>query len=386
MPSRIHDLLVLGAGPAGLALAQSARAEGLDVAVMSPGPRQPWEQMLCAWQDELPTGTPTRHTWESARITLSDADTRLISRSYALLDNAALQTQLLPGLTVYDARAEQVEHLQDHSRIGAQKARLLIDATGHKPAVLHHPDTPPVGWQAAFGGTLHGPHGLPLDQAVFMDWRGHGPQGSASLRRPTFLYALPLGPERLFVEETSLIASTPPSMDTLQTRLRLRLKGLGLQGPLHDEERCLFPMGGALAHPQRVVPFGAAAGMVHPATGYSVGRSLGRSEAVAKQIADTLNAGLSPEESSQALWSFLWPGPARRGRALHQMGARILEGLDTHQTQAFFAAFFDMPVQTWSQYLDSESSPVWPMLKLFGSAAAPVRRQLLRSTLSQGVV
>ena len=140
-------------------------------------------------------------------------------------------------------------------------------------------------------------------------------------------------------------------------------------------------MGVPLPSVQRVVPFGAAAPMVHPATGYSVGRSL-RS---ASTLVQAYNSSLAPAAASAKMWTALWPSSARRARSLHMMGARILAGLDTLQTRAFFGAFFDLPVPVWSRYLDSESSPVWPMLKLFGSAEAPVRRQLLSSTLSQGV-
>ncbi len=380
MPTPIHDLLVLGAGPSGLAIAHAALAQGHKVAVLSPDPKGPWDKMLCAWQDELPAGTPVMKSWTRATVHLDEPDARTIERAYSLIDNAALQRQLSEGLQLIDARAAQIEHTSQYSQVCGLKARVVVDASGHKPALLQTPSTDPVGWQTAFGATLHGRHGLPLNEAVFMDWRGadttQNPQSA-----PTFLYALPLGPERIFVEETSLIAGKAPTMESLRARLLQRLEGLGLQGKLEGEERCLFPMGVPLPSVQRVVPFGAAAAMVHPATGYSVGRSL-RS---ASTLVQAYDSSLAPAAASAKMWTALWPSSARRARSLHMMGARILAGLDTLQTRAFFGAFFDLPVPVWSRYLDSESSPVWPMLKLFGSAEAPVRRQLLSSTLSQGV-
>lgn len=380
MPSPIHDLLVLGAGPAGLAIAQAALAQGHKVTVLSPKPRQPWDKMLCAWQDELPAGTPTQNTWAHATVHLGEAQGRSIERAYCLLDNAALQAELSLGLRFHDGCAEQVSHMSEYSQVNDLRARVIIDATGHAPALLSVPSAAPVGWQTAYGATLHGRHGLPLDHAVFMDWRGSS-QGETPASKPTFLYALPLGPDRLFVEETSLIAGKAPSFEELWAQLLLRLEGLGLRGQLLGEERCLFPMGVPLPSAQRVVPFGAAAGMVHPATGYSVGQSL-RS---AKALASAYDPDLSPAAASEKMWGALWPSSARRARRLHLMGARILESLDVQQTRAFFGAFFDLPVPVWSRYLDSESSPVWPMLKLFGSAEPSVRRQLLSSTMSQGV-
>jgi lycopene beta-cyclase len=377
MQSTIHDLLVLGAGPAGLALAQAASAQGNKVAVLSPNPLQPWDQTFCAWLDELPAGTPTKATWTTALVHLGEGQGRSIDRPYALLDNAELQAQLSVDLELHDGRAEQVIHSKDFSQVNGLRARVVVDATGHSPALLQVPNTPPIGWQTAFGATLVGEHGLPLDRAVFMDWR----TPSASASKPTFLYALPLGPDRLFVEETSLIAGQPPSMESLRSKLMLRLQGMGLGGELVAQERCLFPMGVALPANQRIVAFGASAGMVHPATGYSVGRSLRAAQAVAM----ALDPSLDPEAASAKLWSAVWTPSTRRSRSLHMMGARIIESLDLHQTRAFFGAFFDLPIPVWSRYLDSDSSPVWPMLKLFGSAEAPVRRQLLSSTLSQGV-
>lgn len=380
MPTPIHDLLVLGAGPSGLAIAHAALAQGLKVAVLAPEPKRPWDKMLCAWHDELPAGTPVLNTWARATVHLNEPEARRIERAYSLLDNAALQALLSSGLELINGRAEKVEHTELYSQVNALRARVIVDASGHQPALLQTPGAAPVGWQTAFGATLHGRHGLPLDEAVFMDWRDAA-GADDSRATPTFLYALPLGPERLFVEETSLIAGQAPSMAHLWSSLLARLDGLGLKGELDGEERCLFPMGVALPTVQRVVPFGAAAGMVHPATGYSVARSL-RS---AGTLVEAYDSSLAPASASARMWAALWPGCARRARSMHMMGARILAGLDTQQTRAFFGAFFDLPVPVWSRYLDSESSPVWPMLKLFGSAEAPVRRQLLSSTLSQGV-
>ena len=52
-----------------------------------------------------------------------------------------------------------------------------------------------------------------------------------------------------------------------------------------EEEFCYIPMGGGLPRKgQRIVPIGAASGLVHPSTGYQVGRCLSSNLDVSEQI------------------------------------------------------------------------------------------------------
>jgi Lycopene cyclase protein len=112
---------------------------------------------------------------------------------------------------------------------------------------------------------------------------------------PTFLYAMPLGrvgdapfspdpvtgadrsvknsrpgKQRVFFEETSLVARPALSMDECKQRLYERLKHHGIAvATVHEEEFCVIPMGGAYPKvDQRVVAFAGAGGLVHAATGY----------------------------------------------------------------------------------------------------------------------
>jgi len=86
---------------------------------------------------------------------------------------------------------------------------------------------------------------------------------------PTFLYAMPFSPTRVFLEETSLVARPAVGFAELRARLRARLAHLGVVvTAVEEEECCLIPMGGVLPRlPQRVLGIGGTAGMVHPSTG-----------------------------------------------------------------------------------------------------------------------
>lgn len=58
---------------------------------------------------------------------------------------------------------------------------------------------------------------------------------------------------------------------------------------VEEEEYCLIPMGGVLpTHPQRVLGIGGTAGMVHPSTGFMMGRMLGAAPTIADAIIEQL--------------------------------------------------------------------------------------------------
>ena len=86
---------------------------------------------------------------------------------------------------------------------------------------------------------------------------------------PSFLYAMPFGRKRVFLEETCLVARPPLPFDTLKRRLERRLRATGIKViKVHDEEWSYIPVGGPMpVHTQSLTAFGAAANMIHPATG-----------------------------------------------------------------------------------------------------------------------
>ncbi|CAI5951060.1 unnamed protein product [Closterium sp. NIES-65] len=127
--------------------------------------------------------------------------------------------------------------------------------------------------QAEVSGPAVDSHPFALDQMVFMDWRDSHlapgtPMQKSNADLPTFLYAMPLSPTTVFLEETSLVARPAVAFDEIQRRLEKRLAHLGIKvNAITEQEYCLIPMGGVLPDmPQRVLGIGGTAGMVHPST------------------------------------------------------------------------------------------------------------------------
>lgn len=80
-----------------------------------------------------------------------------------------------------------------------------------------------------------------------------------------------------------------------------------------EEEWSYIPVGGPLPlGDQPVTAFGAAANLVHPATGYSIARSLREAPALAAEMAVILRMNLPVQETSRQVWNALWPAEKRR--------------------------------------------------------------------------
>ncbi|GAA0500382.1 lycopene cyclase family protein [Deinococcus depolymerans] len=389
------DALIVGAGPAGLALAAELGARHLNVRVLAPDPHAPFPATYGAWLDDLP-GWAARscvaQVWTDVRVYTATPPTPLL-RPYALLDNAALRGALLgragPHLTL---QAAQVTRAERHARgwtvhgthagqPASWNAPLVIDASGHRPALLPHPDRHPDGaaLQTAYGivATFDRPPSAP-GAAVWMDYRTpHGPHRDA-----TFLYAMHLGGDRYFVEETSLIARPAPTRQALEARLHARLRAQGTPPrEILSDEWVSFPMNTAAPAPDGVLAFGAAAGLVHPISGFQVSGALRDAPAVADAIAGALRDGGDP---AQAGWDVLWTPERRAARAVHLLGVQALLNLPASALPAFFGAFFALPPTRWHAFLDPRTPPgplARTMLRLFAHAPAHVRLPLARAAL-----
>jgi lycopene epsilon-cyclase len=140
--------------------------------------------------------------------------------------------------------------------------------------------------------------------------------------------------------------------------------------------------GGAARGGPRVVGFGAAGGLVHPATGYSVARSLAAAPVLAHAVAGALSApGASPASAARQAWRALWPADARRRNALYRFGLEALVEMDAAATRDFFHAFCRLPAAQWSGFVSgslSSAGIVKAMARLFASAEPPLRRSLVR--------
>ena len=366
---------------------------------MDPSPTAPWPNNYGVWVDEFDAMGLTHcldTVWPTARVFLdgTPAGARTLRRPYGRVDRAKLKAELTAkcvaqGVTWATASATGVTHERRSSTLaltGGSKirARLVLDATGHARALVRYDAKFDPGYQAAYGIVADvEAHPLDVDTMLFMDWRDDHTKPfpemqSANAALPTFLYAMPFSPTKIFLEETSLVARPGVPFPELKARLEARLHHLNIKiTAIEEEEYCLIPMGGALpTAPQRVLGIGGTAGQVHPSTGYMVARALGAApvagDAICDALADVLGvapstrpaAGDGPtapgadasgtaDTAAASVWAALWPPQRVRQRAFFCFGMDVLLRLNLAETRQFFAAFFSLSDFNWTGFLSS---------------------------------
>jgi lycopene beta-cyclase len=392
----VADVVVAGAGPAGRAVARACAERGLRTVLVAPHPSASWPATYGLWSAEarlLPPGA--RYVVARARVVAGSS--RWLGREYAVLDNASVQEALAhPGVAVREGRLADVLDL----------APVVIDATGAAPASG-------VAEQTAFGVKVAASVARPVvgpGEAVFMDWRRPLP-GPA-----TFLYAVPLPDGRVLLEETSLARRPGLPFAQLRERLLARLATFGIDPGDAEVDRVRIPLNtppttrgtftngsrarcpaptrsrGRPALPVyrrgvsgpggsgglwttsgcewRVVPFGAAAGLVHPATGYGIGDAL----RLAPRVADAIANG-----GAAAARRVVWPARARAVHRLRRAGLGTLLALAPDEHAAFFELFFALPERRQRAYLagrEDLAGNAATMAAMFRAAPWSLRRRM----------
>ncbi len=381
VPPADHDVVVVGAGPAGLSAAAACAAAGLRTAVVAAS-LSPWPATYCLWADELERAAPglgldpaaVAAAYSPTVVRTAAGGERRLARRYARLRNDVVHAALLDRLResggevvpgrVTGLRAErgrEVAVLADGREVAA---RLVLDARGGGPGTAQ---------QRAWGEVVDAPVGdlVPPGGALLMDW--------AALADPTappaFLYGLPLDDGTVLLEATSLAARPPVALPDLRARLTALLDAHGLR-PAGGSERVAIPLDAPPRAAGPGTPLGAAAGLVHPATGYSVASSL----RLGPRVAATLVDGGDPRPVVRA-------ARPRTTAGLLALGLEVLLPLDTAATDAFFAAFFTLPERSWAAYLDVGSSPAAvaaAMGRTFRALPSDQRAHLLRTAARLG--
>ncbi|GAB2729563.1 lycopene cyclase family protein [Nocardia thraciensis] len=357
------DLLVCGLGPAGRTLAHRALMRGLSVTAVDPNPERRWTATYAAWEDELPEWIATSTIAATvARPAVWGTRRFELDRRYAVFDVAALRDSMdLGGARVVADRVVEIGRPRRGAKGpewvrlssgGVLTAHRVIDARGLARS-------PARAEQTAYGVVV------PRDrwsEPLFMDWRPDN--GAAPDEPPSFLYAIPLDADRYLLEETCLAGRPALGGAQLRERLRARLRCRGIElGGDEPVERVRFPVQGGRPGARR---FGAAGGLLHPATGFSVAASLA--------AADALACGSS-----------IWPVSARTVHGLRCAGLRALLALPPADIPHFFDAFFSLPPALQRAYLsarDDLPATALAMSTLFRTLPWPLRRTLLTATLS----
>ncbi|MFE6612152.1 lycopene cyclase family protein [Amycolatopsis sp. NPDC057786] len=364
------DVVIAGGGPAGRALARACARRGLETTLIDPAPGRRWRATYGLFADELPALPGSAIACAPSTTLAFGTRPHVLDRRYLVTDNAGLRRWLDGGYDVVAGTVSGVDHGRQGSSVRLDDGRTLatglyVDASGVRPRGDRYEQT-------AFGAVLPAEDALrlvdDLDTAVFMDWRE---------TESGFLYVLPLGDGTVLVEETSLARRPGLPLDVLAARLRARLRAIGL-APRGREERVRIVLDVPVPRRGRTVPFGTAAALVHPATGYSVATSIRLADPVADAVVRAWDRG--PAAVASAAHRALWPSSARTVHGLRRHGLRALCGMPPDLVPVFFDLFFALPIslqRAFTSGREDVSDTTEAMSALFRMSPWPVRKHLI---------
>ena len=377
------DVLVIGGGPAGRAVAGTCAARGLRTGLVDPQPDRPFTATYGCWAAELPADLPLSAVAARARGRAVAHRTHALAWVYAVFDVPALRAHLderLTGVAVHAARATGSPGpgrvaLDNGSELTAS---VVIDAAGRWQPLRGGRAVRTSAEQTAYGVVVPAEVAAPLvpaGEALFMDWRAdHGEDGW-----PTFLYGIPVGGGEVLLEETSLARRPGLPVPVLRRRLFARLAHHGIHVPPDARtETVRFPVDHPRHDSPGVLGFGAAAPLVHPATGFSLAAALGLAGPVADAVAAHLPAG--PEAALAAAREVVWPRTAKAVHGFRRIGLEALLRMPPDEVPGFFDVFFDLPERQRWAYLtgrDDLSGTVATMGGLFAASGWRLRRRLV---------
>jgi lycopene beta-cyclase len=334
-------IAVLGLGPAGAVLAHRAAVRGWTVDAYDPAATPPlppqWPGSYGVPLDALPGWARTVIPFGDVARTLRahTPEPRLLDLGpYAMIDRSAVRSRLAPGVRIHARRIS-----------GADAAGLGVDAVVDCRGVV---DRPGAVRQVAYGIVVpaDAARAAGYTAAEFMDWRpAAGPDPDPV---PSFLYVQPVD-GGVLLEETVLATRrrTRDLLPLLRARLLARPGLADLDAVRTAEERVHFPMDRRRrpwylgTDARGVACFGAAGGLTHPATGYSVAAAV----ATADRMLDLLAAGRLPR---RVRWS------AAAAWRLRLLGAELIVRADGPVLQRFFDAFFRLPAPLQRGYLGGQ--------------------------------
>nr|KJB54410.1 hypothetical protein B456_009G032900 [Gossypium raimondii] len=414
----VLDLVVIGCGPAGLALAAESAKLGLNVGLI--GPDLPFTNNYGVWEDEfkdLGLERCIEHVWRDTIVYLDDDKPIMIGRAYGRVSRYLLHEELLrrcieSGVMYLNSKVETIVEATDghnlvvceHNRVVPCWLATVASGAASGKLLQYEVGGPRVSVQTAYGVEVEVENN-PYDPSlmVFMDYRDYAKQEVQSLEAqyPTFLYAMPMSSTRVFFEkvalqETCLASKDAMPFDLLKKKLMSRLESMGIRIlKVYEEEWSYIPVGGSLPNTeQKNLAFGAAASMVHPATGYSVVRSLSEAPNYASVIANILkkdnsNGLLTSERNngniSMQAWDTLWPQERKRQRSFFLFGLALILQLDIEGIRTFFHTFFRLPSWMWQGFLGSNLSSADLILfafYMFVIAPNDMRMSLVRHLIS----
>ena len=342
------QVVIIGAGPSGMALAHQCIVQNIDFICLDPRVHDDWPQVFGVWHDEFSQagfGDAIFHRrWQNAAVYLDDGRKIDIARGYAWVNGPQLKRQIIaqrPEAFMQRRMRSVAADAQGYTLTlddGAQiQAKRVIDCRGfskHNDSAGHLPCN---SYQSAFGLLAEvDAHPFDTDAVVLMDWR-------RPTRRdhnvPAFLFSLPVSPSLAFFEETVLAWPSPVAMPELKERLQQRLAAMGIAvKSIVGEERCLLPLDLATPKNAEGMIYGAAAGLVHPHTGYHFTRGFLQAPAMVSRLKKDLG---KPRRAAEKSWRrTLWRPSYKILQYLRLVNLHLMEALPTDGISRFFEAFF----------------------------------------------
>lgn len=375
-PPRLN---VIGLGPSGAILALRAAARGWDVHGFDPAAsdqpgtsKQPsttaselpdWPATYGVFEPEIPRwarnffSTPV-----NLQVITAPGRSQTLGFRYCMLDPQPLREATEAAIAIHPSS------IQDSAALPG----ITVDCRG---AVV----IPGALWQLAVGIVVPFSDANPpeLETPTFMDWRA--PADSEVGAPPSFCYIQQIK-DGWLVEETILATTdkpnglTDPIFDELRTRLKQRINSTFGGSPefvrrLHAnwsdlrEEIVAIPMGTRQSAAKSSSPiFGARAGFIHPATGYSIGTALQEVE----RFLDDLTPQL-PKRRGGAWFVF----DATLAQVLRRLGSFLIADADRATLQDFFRCFFALSTRQQLDYLSGRSgvrtmTTMWALRKKTG--------------------
>ena len=434
------DVLVLGSGPAARAIASllsNCKTNSFDVTLADKHFDRAWSPNYGVWQDEWQAVADMFQVYSGINVldcinrkwdrtecffggsyNIPTRERFQIDRPYWRVDRDLLRKTLTPGVGVSGKtyRVIRENHAVKqclapnvytpsnaimHDDLGSTvtlsggtvvRAKLVIDCTGHESKIVQKEArvTDKPGFQIAYGAMLVvedkdpksdfiGPYNK--EAMTLFDYRtdhfeDDSPEWLRAQRAPTFNYVMPIESNRVFVEETSLVARPGVSFMECKERLMARLKFHGIKViDTEEEEFCYIPMGGALpAKDQRVIGFGGAAATVHPSTGYHLCRMMASAPAVAAAVEEELiKREFNPDRAAAAAYNAMWNPDNVRQRHFALFGGEFLMKQNVEGLRGFFDGFFRCPSAMWAGFLagwpglpNNDKHSTWWARMLFG--------------------
>lgn len=339
---REYDYVAVGGGLQSALLVLTLRAQRPQarIAVIEQGPRLGGNHTWSFHGSDLDAAAQrwiqplVVHRWEGYDVRFPEF-TSILDRSYMSINTARLHdvvqgqlavegSDLFTGCVASGVHSDRVV-LEDGREL---RAGLVIDARG--PDSVERPAE--CGFQKFLGQELRLTRDHGLQRPILMDAcvdQTHGYH---------FVYALPIAPDRLLVEDTFF--NTSPEIHHDQSRRTMQewceARGWHMASVEREEEGVLpMPWSGSLpATGTGPIRGGYAGGWFHPGTGFSLPVAARLAQAIASlSIADIRAGGLRPWFIEQQ----------RQSEYCHFLNRLLFRWYPPHMRQHIFARFYRLP-------------------------------------------